>query len=188
MVVAAGVVSFLEEDDTQLKVRLNRMQCIQCDLIPSRSAVVSNLQVRALHKIYQIIDVHWAEICESLPLIEGLSEDDSFPAHDLAAAIASKCFYHLQEYNDALRLALSAGKYFDVSTKNEYIETMLSHCIDQYKSLRVQLLKDRDAAVTIDPRMEAIIEQMFQRCYRDLCFEQALGVALDTHRIDKVIE
>lgn len=146
------------------------------------------IQVRALHKIYQIIDVHWAEICESLPLIEGLSEDDSFPAHDLAAAIASKCFYHLQEYNDALRLALSAGKYFDVSTKNEYIETMLSHCIDQYKSLRVQLLKDRDAAAPIDPRMETIIEQMFQRCYRDLCFEQALGVALDTHRIDKVEE
>jgi 26S proteasome regulatory subunit N2 len=29
---------------------------------------------------------------------------------------------------------------------------------------------------------------MFQRCYRDHCFEQAIGVALDTRRIDKVEE
>ena len=54
-----------------------------------------------MQKIYKIIDVHWAEICNSLPLIEELSEDSSFPAADLAAAIASKCFYRLQEYSDA---------------------------------------------------------------------------------------
>ena len=36
--------------------------------------------------------------------------------------------------------------------------------------------------------MENIIEQMFRRCYRDECFEQAIGVALDTRRIDKVEE
>lgn len=36
--------------------------------------------------------------------------------------------------------------------------------------------------------MENIIEQMFQRCYRDSCYEQAVGVALDTRRLDKVQE
>ena len=45
------------------------------------------------------MDIHWAEICNFLPQIEELSEDDSFFAADLAAAIASKCYYHLQEYN-----------------------------------------------------------------------------------------
>jgi len=165
---AAGVVSYLTEDDAALKAR-------------------------ALEKIYLIIDLHWAEISESLPLIEELSEDTSFPAADLAAAIASKCFYHLQEYNDALRLALNAGKYFDVSQKTEYIEILLSKCIDEYKALRQQQLASKDPkegeeVVVIDPKMEAIIEQMFHRCYRDLTFEQALGVALDTHRIDKVEE
>jgi len=45
------------------------------------------------------VDVHWAEICNFLPQIEELSEDDSFSAADLAAAVASKCYYHLQEYN-----------------------------------------------------------------------------------------
>ena len=40
----------------------------------------------------------------------------------------------------------------------------------------------------IDPRLENIIEQMFRRCYNDKCFEQAIGVALDTRRLDKVKE
>jgi 26S proteasome regulatory subunit N2 len=117
-----------------------------------------------------------------------LSEDSSFPAANLAAAIASKLFYHLQEYNDALRCALLSGPYFDVSVRNEYIETMLSHCIDEYKILRTKQLKEKQENIEIDQRMETIIEQMFQRCYRDQCFEQALGVALDTHRLDKVEE
>ncbi len=145
------------------------------------------IQVRALQRIYQIIDVHWAEICNSLPAIEELSENPDFPAADLAAAVASKCFYHLQEYKDALRLALCAGKYLDISTKSEYIDTILAQCIDEYKTLRTQFEAD-PTSVTIDPRMENIVEQMFQRCYRDLCFEQAIGVALDTRRIDKVEE
>ena len=36
--------------------------------------------------------------------------------------------------------------------------------------------------------MEDIIEKMFQRCYRDGCFEQATGIALDTRRLDKLSE
>lgn len=152
------------------------------------------LQVRALKKIYQVIDLHWAEICDALPTIEALSEDPSFPAADLAAAVASKCFYHLQEFNVSLRLALSAGSYFDVSVKNEYIETLLSKCIDEYTGLRRQQLEaahkgdSEEEPIVIDPRMEAIIERMFQRCYRDGCYQQALGVALDAHLITKVRE
>ena len=129
-----------------------------------------NKQVRALKKIYEIIDTHWAEVCSSLPLIEELSEDSSFPAADLASALASRCFYHLQEYHDALRLALCAGKYLDISIKSEYVDTILATCIDEYKSQRTA--QEVDANVAIDPRMEGIIEQMFLRCYRDGCFEQ----------------
>ena len=130
-----------------------------------------------MQRLYDIIDLHWAEICNSLPLIEELSEDTSFPAADLAAAVASKCFFHLQDYDDSLRLAFCAGKYLDISLKNEYIETILSKCIDKYKELRLKKLeKSEDGdSVVIDPQMENIIEQMFQRCYRDNCFEQALG-------------
>jgi 26S proteasome regulatory subunit N2 len=146
-----------------------------------------------LEKIYQVVDLHWAEICDALPTIEALSEDPNFPAADLAAAVASKCFYHLQEFNVSLRLALSAGSYFDITVRNEYIETLLSKCIDEYTELRRQQMEAASAgssavAVAIDPRMEAIMEQMFQRCYRDSCYQQALGIALDAHLITKVRE
>ena len=139
-----------------------------------------------MEKLYGVVDNHWAEICDSLPLIEELSEDESFPAADLASAIASKCFYHLQEYNDSLRLALNAGKYFDTSVKSEYVDTLLIKCIDEYTMLRRS--KEGNDTVVIDNRMENIIEQMFQRCYRDCCYEQAVGIALDCRRLDKLEE
>ncbi len=145
------------------------------------------VKVKALEKLFRIIDVHWAEVCDSLTLIEELSEDTTFPAADLAAAVASKCFFHLQSYGDSLKLALRAGKYLDISAKTEYVDTLIAQCIDEYKSLRLKH-KEGGEVVEIDPRVEAIIEKMFMRCYADGCFEQAVGVALDTRRIDKLEE
>lgn len=146
------------------------------------------IQLLALQKLFRVIDLHWAEICDSLSLIEELSEDNNFVGHELAAAIASRCFYHLQEYNDSLRLALSSGNYFNIYDKTEYINTLLSKCIDEYTELRLRQEKEPTASIDIDPRMENIIEQMFQRCYHDNCYDQAMGIALDTRRIDKVEE
>lgn len=160
---AAGIITFLNEEDDQLKVS-------------------------ALQKLYKVVDVHWAEICDSLPEIEALSEDTSFQGAELAAGLASKCFFHLQEYNDSLRLAFSAGPYFNIHEKGEYVDVLLSKCIDEYTELRLKQEVEKDSEVEIDPRMEYIIEQMFERCYRDGCYEQAMGVALDTRRIDKVRE
>jgi len=140
-----------------------------------------------LEKLTEIVDLHWAEICDSLPTIEALSEDESFEANTLAASVASKCFYHLQEYDDALRLALCSGPYFDISKSgDEYIEKLLAICIDKYTE-ECRSKSDDDSA-QIDPKKEAVIEQMYKRCYRDFCCEQAIGIALNTKRIDKVHE
>jgi 26S proteasome regulatory subunit N2 len=67
---------------------------------------------------------------------------------------------------------------------------LIATCIDEYKTLRLNNA-DRESGkeeIQIDPRMENIMEQMFQRCYKDNCFEQAIGIALDTRRIDKLEE
>jgi len=158
---ALGVLSFLEEPDDALKHR-------------------------ALQNIYKIVDLHWAEICDHLATIEELSEDASFVGADLAAAVASKCFYYLQEQDDALRLGLCAGKYFDLNERSEYVECLLARCIDGWSSQCHQ--KEQDSSVEIDPKMVQIMEQLFKRCYADRCFEQAMGIALDAHRLDKVEE
>jgi 26S proteasome regulatory subunit N2 len=43
----------------------------------------------------------------------------------LAALVASKVYYHLGAFQDSLNFALGAGPLFDLSHRNEYVETTL---------------------------------------------------------------
>lgn len=36
----------------------------------------------------------------------------------------------------------------------------------------------------MDARLEAIVDRMFQRCFEDGQFRQAVGIALETRRMD----
>mmetsp|Transcript_451 Transcript_451/g.1081 ORF Transcript_451/g.1081 Transcript_451/m.1081 type:complete len:954 (+) Transcript_451:346-3207(+) len=137
------------------------------------------LQAYALEKLLAVLDEHWAEVADSLDTIETLSEDETFPHQKLAAYVASKTFYHLEEYDDALRLALSAGDFFDVGSSGEYEVTIVGKCIEQYIALRSE-----DA--TVDAKLERIVEGMFEKCYSLGNFSQALGIALEAQRLDKV--
>ena len=57
---------------------------------------------------------------------EGLYEDDQFTNRQLAALIASKVYYHLNEFDDSLQFALGAGNLFDVNKKDdEYINKII---------------------------------------------------------------
>lgn len=68
---------------------------------------------------------------------EAYVDDATFPQRDLAASIASKVFYYLEEYEEALRLALEAGDKFDLNERSQYVETLLNKCIDKYIEKRV---------------------------------------------------
>jgi 26S proteasome regulatory subunit N2 len=54
-------------------------------------------------------------------------------------------------------------------------------CIDEYISVRTN-----GEGRELDSRMQAIVEQMFDRCYAAGTYKQALGVALESRRLDKV--
>lgn len=81
---------------------------------------------------------------------------------ELASLVASKIFFHLEEHDQALRLGLGAGSYFDVSAKTEFVETLVAKAIDQYIHLREDKPQGEDAP-PMDPRLEAIVEKMFNR-------------------------
>jgi 26S proteasome regulatory subunit N2 len=162
MTSATGLLSLLDEEDQQLKVY-------------------------ALTRLYDIVDYFWTEIADSVPLIEGLSEDPSFPNRELAAAVASRVYFHLEDLHDSLRLALGAGHYFDVTSRSQYVETLIAKCIEEYTTLNQQAVKDGIPAA-IDTRLLNIVERMYLRCYDDGVYEQAVGVALEAWNLEKVQE
>ncbi|KAJ5895163.1 hypothetical protein N7495_006854 [Penicillium taxi] len=110
IVSAAGLVGFLSEPDPELKVF-------------------------ALKTLDTQIDLLWTEVVNAVPEIEALYEDESFPERELAALVASKVYYHLQEYNESMVLALGAGKLFNLDDGGEYEETIIAKCVDTFISL-----------------------------------------------------
>lgn len=101
--------------------------------------------------------------------------------------MAAKVFYHLGELDDALTYALGAGLHFDVASPNEFEQTLLSKCMDQYIALRVrQADGPADEPVEIDARLVSIVERMFDRCFSDRQFEHAVGIALESRRLDRL--
>lgn len=114
-------------------------------------------------------------------------EDPKFPERALAASVASKVFYYLEEFDEALRLALESGDLFDLNEKSKYVETLINKCIDRYIKLRQEIVDSKTTnPPTIDQKMELIIDKMFTRCFQDKMFKQAIGVALESRRLDKV--
>lgn len=111
-----------------------------------------------------------------------------------------------------MTFALGAGKLFDVETseKSEYVNTIIgmqwpeeliaivrirlsfpiqtAKCIDKYIALRTaffdaQPLGGEDQ---IDGRLRTVVERMFKRCLDDKEFKQAIGIALESRRLDVV--
>ncbi|KAG1151716.1 hypothetical protein G6F37_010932 [Rhizopus arrhizus] len=141
------------------------------------------LKVHALQQLNILVDEFWAEISDSIAKIEVLYEDPSFNEKELAALVASKLmkvYYNLGELDDSLSFALGAGQYFDVSDTSEYVTTIISKCIDKYISLRAS----PENIEQVDSRLQDIVERMFQRCADDGEYEQAIGIALESRRLD----
>jgi len=156
---AAGVISLLDEPASELKIF-------------------------ALRKLDAIVDEFWPEISEAIQKIEFLHEDKTFAQQSLAALVASKVYYHLGSFADSLQYALGASDLFDVNARNEYVETIIAKCIDHYTKLSVEAAENPSSPPVMDVRLEAIVNRMFQRCLDDKQYKQALGLALETRRMD----
>ncbi|KXS20828.1 26S proteasome regulatory complex, non-ATPase subcomplex, Rpn2/Psmd1 subunit [Gonapodya prolifera JEL478] len=140
------------------------------------------LRVYSLQKLNLLVDQFWAETADSVSKIESLSEDPGFPHRELASLVASKVYYHLGELDESLSFALGSGKLFDPLGSGEYEETMTARALDKYIELRIQQYDD--ASVSVDPRLESIVNGMFGRCHEDGEWKQAVGIALESRRLD----
>ncbi|KAF5452137.1 hypothetical protein F2P56_027170 [Juglans regia] len=149
-----------------------------------------SLKLHALSNLNNLVDNFWPEISTSVPVIESLYEDEEFDQHQrqLAALLVSKVFYYLSELNDALSYALGAGSLFDVSEDSDYVHTLLAKAIDEYASLKTKAAESNDSAAKVDPRLEAIVERMLDKCIADGKYPQAMGIAIECRRLDKLEE
>ncbi|KAJ3857864.1 D-isomer specific 2-hydroxyacid dehydrogenase [Lentinula lateritia] len=143
----------------------------------------------ALKSLNDLVPRFWAEISEHIALIESLYDNDDMPkdARDLAALLASKVYYFLGEYVESLSFALGAGNAFEAESRvlgsEEYVETVMSMAIDKY----IELCTEEQASSKqdkIDPRLQRIIENIFSRCISEGEYKQAVGIALESRRLD----
>ncbi|GAM28697.1 hypothetical protein SAMD00019534_118730 [Acytostelium subglobosum LB1] len=136
------------------------------------------LQSYALEKLNTVVDEFWPEVATSITKIKNLSDQKTFTQHELASLVLSKVYYHLGDFKNSMSYALASGQLFNVLAKSEYVESILYKFIDEYIKLRNQ------SAATIDPRLEAIVMGMFERCFKEGSYKQALGIAIESKRLD----
>ncbi|GER45796.1 26S proteasome non-ATPase regulatory subunit [Striga asiatica] len=146
------------------------------------------LKLHALSNLNAFVHCFWPEISDSVTVIESLYEDEEFDQRQLAALLVSKVFYYLGELSDSLSYALGAGSLFDVSEDSDYVHTLLAKAIDEYASLRNKMAEANDDSAVIDPRLEAIVERMLDKCVVDGKYQQAIGMAIECRRLDKLEE
>ncbi|CAL1695273.1 unnamed protein product [Somion occarium] len=148
------------------------------------------LKEHALKALNALVPQFWAEISEHIELIESLyeSEELSKDAHNSAALLASKLYYYLGDYDEALSFALGAGNAFEAEGRTpgaqEYVETVISKAIDRYVAARRE--EQTEGGGKVDPKLQNVIEGIFRRCIQDGEYKQAIGIALESSRLDVI--
>jgi 26S proteasome regulatory subunit N2 len=161
------------------------------------------LQAHALSSLNTLADSFWPEISGAVDKIQELSENVAFPDKDLASLVAAKVLFHLGELDEALRYALAAGSLFDVDAGTEFSSTLRSRCIDEYISVRVKAAAASTAAASTADRnaaesssafaaeafttsLQTVVERVLDGCIAKGEVNEAVGVAIEAHRLDKL--
>ncbi len=67
-----------------------------------------------------------------------------------------------------------------------YTFFITARAIDKY--IQDRSLQYEDQSVKINPALEQVVQRMFKRCYDSKEFKQAIGIALESFRLDVVEE
>lgn len=114
---------------------------------------------------------------------------------NLASLLASKVYFHLGEFEEALAFALGAGDAFDVNVADDFTESVVSKAIDSYIEQNSAAFAAQAAgaggsqtvsAPAPDVRLVKIVDSMFTRCMNAGEYKPAIGIALETRRLDTI--
>lgn len=124
---AAGAIALLEEPEPILKEHALK---VLISLVPQFWAEISEyIALMYAHHMSFAWSVTYPDIRrESLYESKELSQD----TRSSAALLASKVYYYLEEYDEALSFALGAGNAFETDSRTpgseEYVETIICQC------------------------------------------------------------
>eukprot|EP01028_Stygiella_incarcerata_P006130 TRINITY_DN250_c1_g1_i1.p1 TRINITY_DN250_c1_g1~~TRINITY_DN250_c1_g1_i1.p1 ORF type:complete len:956 (+),score=249.77 TRINITY_DN250_c1_g1_i1:119-2986(+) len=150
---AAGILSLMDDPDDEVKVL-------------------------ALEELEPLCDRFWAEISDKLPILESLYDEETFPARERSALLISKVYFHLGEMEEALQFALNAGPYFRLDESSQFVDTIVSKCIEKYVSARSDGKEEK--------KLEEVVNAMFERCFERGEYREALGIAIESRRKDMI--
>lgn len=102
-----------------------------------------------------------------------------------------------------MQFALGAGSYFDLelAAESTYIDTIIGSClerlfffhfiivgkcIDLYNSQQTESQDQTTGTAKMDPRLQVVVERVYQRCLDDGEYRQVIGLALEGQRLDVV--
>lgn len=143
-----------------------------------------SLKSYALKSLNEVVNELWAEIANNISDLEELYEDESFEKRALAALVVSKVYYNLGDFDASVKYSLFAGDEFNIEEQSQFIETIVSQCINLYTTLSQK--KFEDDSVVIDPRLVNIFEKMLNKCVEANEIKLALGISLESFRLDFV--
>ena len=110
-----------------------------------------------------------------------LARSPAHPLSSLARPPAGPLFYTF-----FLTLPPSRLSFFRLFFRPFFSSFCAAKCVDQYCAQRVAQYEGTPAARAIDPRLESVVSRMFQRCFDDKQFTQAIGIAIEARRLDVV--
>ncbi|KAK2198375.1 bifunctional Kelch-type beta propeller/Calcineurin-like phosphoesterase domain [Babesia duncani] len=204
------VHAFLTSNDLQLIISLNKMATLYKNSARSLLALLeeSNAATRVfgLEQLDKLIDEFWPEAADGLDVIEHLYEDSRFVARELAALVASKIYYHLEQYPMALQYALAAGSRFNINKACDYTHVIVAKAVAEYIALRLESqdaatprssVRDLNAAAQSRfhlyfsaclASLESLVERLLRRSIEQGQEEHAIGIAIESRRMDLVQE
>lgn len=145
------------------------------------------LKSHALASLNSVVDELWAEIANNLPELEDLYEDALFGDRALAALVISKVYYNLGDFEASVKYGLRAGNEFNIEEKSQYIETIVSQCISLYTT-EAQKIYTGESEGPINGALTAVFEKMVQKCIAAGELRLALGIAVDSFRLDIITQ
>lgn len=142
----------------------------------------ASLKLYALSSLNEVVDQLWAEIANNLQDLEDLYDDQLFEKRALAALVISKVYYNLGDFEALVKYGLRAENEFDFNEKSQYIETIVSQCINIY--LAEAKKRYLGEPYEINPQLVSIFEKMVTKCVAANELKLAVGIALETFRLD----